>query len=195
MDRKRLGFWDTGAFLTLADPRVVRGDAYEPGFSIELASGAIKNIPRALVGLDYGFREKRCHIGVMSGLPADVLLGNNLGELRCHYVGAVTRSQASQGPPTTEGHPDKAPALDPLSATNPDLNPTLTWDRDTFTRELDSYPTLSKFPPAVLIPFAPNRPRHPLSWTTGEKENGKETDPSILLARHLVTCRSLLSDL
>lgn len=33
-----------------------------------------------------------CSVGEMAGLPADILLGNDLGELNCQFLGSVTQS-------------------------------------------------------------------------------------------------------
>eukprot|EP00079_Xenopus_tropicalis_P035068 XP_017948839.1 PREDICTED: uncharacterized protein LOC108647387 [Xenopus tropicalis] len=90
------GFRDSGAFLTIADPQVVRPEAIHPGpgILIEVAGGELKYIPKAAVQLDYGCGEKVCWIGVMGGLPADVLLGNDLGPMDSCFVGAVAPTQA-----------------------------------------------------------------------------------------------------
>ncbi|XP_073442515.1 uncharacterized protein [Dendrobates tinctorius] len=116
--QKVVGFRDTGAFLTIADPRVIQPEAIQkgPGIAIELAGGTQRYIPRASVTLDYGFGAKQCMVGVMSGLPADVLLGNDVGNLHCHFVGAVTRSQAKRAAnvdvynPSMEMRPPELPS-------------------------------------------------------------------------------------
>ncbi|OCT55447.1 hypothetical protein XELAEV_18002031mg, partial [Xenopus laevis] len=106
------GFRDSGAFLTIAEPRVVRPEAIHPGpgILIVVAGGELKYIPKAAVHLDYGCGEKICWIGVMEGLPADVLLGNDLGTMESRFVGAVTRSQASHIHQTGDSHQDSTEA-------------------------------------------------------------------------------------
>lgn len=53
---------------------------------------------RAMVVLDYYFGEKLCSVG----LPADILLGNNLGECNCQFPGSVTQRH-SLGPEKKAG--------------------------------------------------------------------------------------------
>lgn len=87
---KKQNYWIPGywAFLTITDHHVVKLGAIKPGpeFFIKLVGGSRKHIPKALVPLGYRFGER-------SRVLADVLLGNNPGNLKCHYVGTVTRSQ------------------------------------------------------------------------------------------------------
>ncbi|CAJ0938545.1 unnamed protein product [Ranitomeya imitator] len=62
LDGQRLiGFCDSGAFLTLADPRVVRPEAIHRGTEIviELAGGQSRTIPTATVDLNFGFGVRR----------------------------------------------------------------------------------------------------------------------------------------
>ncbi|XP_075697048.1 uncharacterized protein LOC142662718 [Rhinoderma darwinii] len=144
---KVTGFRDTGAFLTIADPRVVRPEAIHqgPGIPIALAGGTRKYIQKAAVHLDYGYGERLCWIGVMGGLPADVLLGNDIGELQCHFVGAVTRNQAAQAQRisdfTVEQHP--GPPTELVRATSTASTLRDFWDREEFRQEIEGDPTLA----------------------------------------------------
>ncbi|XP_041418359.1 uncharacterized protein LOC121393590 isoform X2 [Xenopus laevis] len=89
------GFLDTGATTTLVQPHLVPPEQILTGQQIDIivAGGAKVTVPMARVmldwGEDHGFRE----VGVMDGLPADVLLGNDLGQMISGYVTPVTHSQ------------------------------------------------------------------------------------------------------
>lgn len=70
-----LGFEDSGAFPSIVDPCFVRPEAIQRGPRIinELAGGIQWCIPIANVDLNY-----RNGVGIMQGLPADVLLGKHV---------------------------------------------------------------------------------------------------------------------
>ncbi|CAJ0952442.1 unnamed protein product, partial [Ranitomeya imitator] len=72
LDGQRLiGFCDSGAFLTLADPRVVRPEAIHrgPGIVIELAGGQWRTIPTATVDLNFGFGVRRLYDSPIEPIP------------------------------------------------------------------------------------------------------------------------------
>eukprot|EP00079_Xenopus_tropicalis_P020074 XP_012810580.1 PREDICTED: uncharacterized protein LOC105945996 [Xenopus tropicalis] len=91
------GFLDSGAFITLAEPSVVTLNRIVPGkmARVILAGGQRREVPIAQVTLDWGEGPVLHEVGVMDQLPADVLLGNDVGDICC----SITRRQAESGEP------------------------------------------------------------------------------------------------
>ncbi|XP_041435978.1 uncharacterized protein LOC121399407 [Xenopus laevis] len=91
------GFLDSGAFITLAEPHVITLNRIVPGkmARVILAGGQRREVPIAQVTLDWGEGPVLHEVGVMDQLPADVLLGNDVGDICC----SITRRQAELGEP------------------------------------------------------------------------------------------------
>ncbi|KAM4691878.1 serine/threonine-protein kinase WNK4 [Rhinophrynus dorsalis] len=98
------GLRDTGATITLNQPQLA--DPHnQTGRSIvvRVAGGKVHRIPTAHIHLDWGVGARNVEVGVMRNLPAEVLLGNDLGHLISTYsadlqdpaaCAAVTRQQS-----------------------------------------------------------------------------------------------------
>ncbi|XP_053310496.1 uncharacterized protein LOC128472607 [Spea bombifrons] len=93
------GLRDSGATITLVKPKCLPPNNLLPQeVTIRTAGGAYHTLPTAKIHLNWGTGQGTVVVGVMDGLPADVLLGNDLGMLVSQYrpqeeITAVTRSQ------------------------------------------------------------------------------------------------------
>ncbi|KAM9326851.1 uncharacterized protein PAF06_003086 [Gastrophryne carolinensis] len=75
------------------------GDSYaEWACAVRVAGGAVFRLPTARVHLDWDAESGRVHVGLMDNLPAEVLLGNDLGAMTSAYA---TPGPASINPVTT----------------------------------------------------------------------------------------------
>ncbi|KAM4691997.1 uncharacterized protein WCC33_016819 [Rhinophrynus dorsalis] len=108
------GLRDSGATLTLVQPYCLRRHhRTNQAMEVRVAGGKIYQLPMAQVHLDWGTRHGYKTVGVMPGLPTDVLLGNDLGRLESHFepqatreeCQAITHAQAQQ-PVTSPGTPE-----------------------------------------------------------------------------------------
>uniref|UniRef100_A0A803KCS2 Gypsy retrotransposon integrase-like protein 1 n=1 Tax=Xenopus tropicalis TaxID=8364 RepID=A0A803KCS2_XENTR len=79
------GFLDSGSFITLVEPHIVSADAVIPGKTarIVLAGGHKQDIPIAQVTLDLGHGPFTHRVGILRQLPAEILLGNDVGHIEC----------------------------------------------------------------------------------------------------------------
>ncbi|XP_075141564.1 uncharacterized protein LOC142217269 [Leptodactylus fuscus] len=86
-DKVVMGFRDTGAGVTLVQPDVVPLDSIIPGKTLTLRGIGQERftVPMAWVHLDWGAGRGMREVGVMPDLPANVLLGTDLGPLVSHY--------------------------------------------------------------------------------------------------------------
>ncbi|KAM4652272.1 LOW QUALITY PROTEIN: uncharacterized protein O3C94_014641 [Discoglossus pictus] len=104
VEGKRLqGLRDSGATITLIRNHLVPKHQLTGEYvAVRVAGGAIYKIPTAKVHLDWGAGSGNVEVGLMQDLPADVILGNDLGELTSAFVSPhpaqeallVTRQQA-----------------------------------------------------------------------------------------------------
>ncbi|XP_031760346.1 uncharacterized protein LOC116411700 [Xenopus tropicalis] len=79
------GFLDSGSFITLVETHIVSADAVIPGKTarIVLAGGHKQDIPIAQVTLDLGHGPFTHRVGILRQLPAEILLGNDVGHIEC----------------------------------------------------------------------------------------------------------------
>ncbi|XP_044146655.1 uncharacterized protein LOC122935008 [Bufo gargarizans] len=89
------GLRDSGATLTLVRNHLVpkhtlTGDCV----AVRVAGGAIYKVPTAKVHLNWGAGHGNVEVGIMQDLPADVILGNDLGELTSAFVPQPTIQEA-----------------------------------------------------------------------------------------------------
>ncbi|KAM4705096.1 protein cordon-bleu [Rhinophrynus dorsalis] len=149
-DQPAKGMRDTGATLTMVQPhRVPFTQQTGRTVTIRVAGGAVHQIPLARITLDRGAGKGNCEVGVMSGIPVEVLLGNDLGYLASAFACslpsspndgcmAVTRSQARQE--HTEGTQVRTLAL------NQNDKSQITWaPPDDFRKEFMDDPTLTVY--------------------------------------------------
>ncbi|XP_063775447.1 uncharacterized protein LOC134910982 [Pseudophryne corroboree] len=90
------GLRDSGASLTLIEPDLIPASQVIPGQYVRIATagGQQADIPVAKIHLDWGADQGIVEVGVLKGLPAKVILGNDLGQgLVTRFVQVVTRSQ------------------------------------------------------------------------------------------------------
>ncbi|XP_063315604.1 uncharacterized protein LOC134615116 [Pelobates fuscus] len=140
------GLQDTRATLTLVQRQLIKEAEMTGGtVAVRVAGGAIHRLPTAKVNLDWGAGNKIVKVGLMNHLPADVLLGNDLGQLNSTYVPAdspeeshpvMTRQQAYN---TQDGSHSEARVgtLAPVA---------LLWDTPAeFLKEVVSDPSLQKY--------------------------------------------------
>ncbi|KAM4702006.1 LOW QUALITY PROTEIN: uncharacterized protein O3C94_002931 [Discoglossus pictus] len=102
--KRRQGLRDSGATITLVRNHLVPKHQLTGEYvAVRVAGGAIYKIPTAKVHLDWGAGSGNVEVGLMQDLPADVILGNDLGELTSAFVSqppaqeaisVVTRQQA-----------------------------------------------------------------------------------------------------
>ncbi|KAM4677976.1 LOW QUALITY PROTEIN: uncharacterized protein O3C94_009982 [Discoglossus pictus] len=98
------GLRDSGATITLVRNHLVPKHQLTGEYvAVRVAGGAIYKIPTAKVHLDWGAGSENVEVALMQDLPADVILGNDLGELTSAFVSqhpaqealpVVTRQQA-----------------------------------------------------------------------------------------------------
>ncbi|KAM4622271.1 uncharacterized protein O3C94_020089 [Discoglossus pictus] len=88
VEGKRLqGLRDSGATITLVRNHLVPKHQLTGEYvAVRVAGGAIYKIPTAKVHLDWGAGSGNVEVGLMQDLPADVILGNDLGELTSAFV-------------------------------------------------------------------------------------------------------------
>ncbi|KAM4622286.1 uncharacterized protein O3C94_020107 [Discoglossus pictus] len=119
VEGKRLqGLRDSGATITLVRNHLVPKHQLTGEYvAVRVAGGAIYKIPTAKVHLDWGAGSGNVEVGLMQDLPADVILGNDLGELTSAFVSphpaqealpVVTRQQART---TASSEHSEAPEL------------------------------------------------------------------------------------
>ncbi|KAM4637043.1 uncharacterized protein O3C94_002792 [Discoglossus pictus] len=106
------GLRDSGATITLVQPhRVTPTQHTGRTIAVRVAGGAIHKLPTAQVHIDWGTGAKAVEVGIMPDLPAEVLLGNDLGCLTsqlaaCSTEGALPvttrqQSRAMEASPST----------------------------------------------------------------------------------------------
>ncbi|XP_075462632.1 uncharacterized protein LOC142498008 [Ascaphus truei] len=92
------GLRDSGGTVTLVRPGVVGPEEIIPGRILHLgvAGGGHHDLPVAKVYLDWGAGKGMREVGIIDDIPANVLLGNDLGKMISQYETAVTQPQAAQ---------------------------------------------------------------------------------------------------
>ncbi|KAM4612447.1 uncharacterized protein O3C94_022579 [Discoglossus pictus] len=119
VEGKRLqGLRDSGATITQVRNHLVPKQQLTGEYvAVRVAGGAIYKFPTAKVHLDWGAGSGNVDVGLMQDLPADVILGNDLGELTSAFVSqhpaqealpVVTRQQART---TASSEHSEAPTL------------------------------------------------------------------------------------
>ncbi|MEE6517894.1 hypothetical protein FKM82_028451 [Ascaphus truei] len=94
-DRQADGLMDSGATLIWSDQRICSG------MQVTMPDGGPRSLQVARVFLDWGSGRGMREVGVLPGLDAAVLLGNDLGHVTCVFtaelapVAAIPRSQSS----------------------------------------------------------------------------------------------------
>ncbi|KAM4710135.1 LOW QUALITY PROTEIN: uncharacterized protein O3C94_000139 [Discoglossus pictus] len=96
VEGKRLqGLRDSGATITLVRNHLVPKQQLTGEYvAVRVAGGAIYKIPTAKVHLDWGAGSGNVEVGLMQDLPADVILGNDLGELTSAFVSQYPAQEA-----------------------------------------------------------------------------------------------------
>ncbi|KAM4661922.1 uncharacterized protein O3C94_010563 [Discoglossus pictus] len=146
VEGKRLqGLRDSGATITLVRNHLVPKHQLTGEYvAVRVAGGAIYKIPTAKVHLDWGAGSGNVEVGLMQDLPADVILGNDLGELTSAFVSqhraqealpVVTQQQART---TASSKHSKAPRLVVRGVTGPEV------------KGVRSYPTVVSITIAVF---------------------------------------------
>uniref|UniRef100_A0A8C5LYN2 Uncharacterized protein n=1 Tax=Leptobrachium leishanense TaxID=445787 RepID=A0A8C5LYN2_9ANUR len=80
------GLRDSGATITLVRPHLVQqNDRLRNTVAVRVAGGKVLRLETARVHLDWGSGEKVVRVGLLNQLPAEVLLGNDLGRLISAY--------------------------------------------------------------------------------------------------------------
>ncbi|KAM4676056.1 LOW QUALITY PROTEIN: uncharacterized protein O3C94_008702 [Discoglossus pictus] len=96
IEGKRLqGLRDSGATITLVRNHLVPKQQLTGEYvAVRVAGGAIYKVPTAKVHLDWGAGSGNVEVGLMQDLPADVILGNDLGELTSAFVSQYPAQEA-----------------------------------------------------------------------------------------------------
>lgn len=115
---------DTGATLTLVQPHKIQAQARNNRtVAVRVAGGAIHKLPTARVHINWGAGAKHLEVGIMKELPAEVLLGNDLGCLTSQLTSppdpeetcpVTTRAQACRGEPLHLEESQVGPVVSPL---------------------------------------------------------------------------------
>uniref|UniRef100_A0A8C5QAE7 CCHC-type domain-containing protein n=1 Tax=Leptobrachium leishanense TaxID=445787 RepID=A0A8C5QAE7_9ANUR len=117
------GLRDSGATITLVRPHLVPpSDRLRSTVAVRVAGGKVLRLETARVHLDWGNGEKEVRVGLLRQLPAEVLLGNDLGELISAYstdaaTPVTTRQQSRRqdrgAPNGTQVRPPPPPSRPP----------------------------------------------------------------------------------
>ncbi|XP_069618134.1 uncharacterized protein [Ranitomeya imitator] len=116
--KRMQGLRDSGATLTLVKPHLVRDqEKMDRTVAVRVAGGAIHRLPTARIHLNWGVGDGLVEVGLMEDLPADVLLGNDLGPMLSAFSVAplaetypvTTRRQARAA--EVESHSEEAQTL------------------------------------------------------------------------------------
>ncbi|KAM9321203.1 uncharacterized protein PAF06_005766 [Gastrophryne carolinensis] len=94
------GLRDSGAEITLVHPKLISQKDIIPGKTLTVTGigGRNPTLAMARVYLDWGAGCGMREVGVSASLPADVLLGTDLGRMMAHYVPATTSTDTSAPP-------------------------------------------------------------------------------------------------
>uniref|UniRef100_A0A8C5R192 CCHC-type domain-containing protein n=1 Tax=Leptobrachium leishanense TaxID=445787 RepID=A0A8C5R192_9ANUR len=142
------GLRDSGATITLIQPHLAPQTARTgQTIAVRVAGGRVLQLAAARVHLNWGTGQRDVQVGLLQGLPAEVLLGNDLGHLTssytCEAALPVTTRQQSQRPT------DATPAgtqVRPQASLTTQPDPPMTWDSPTDLRQQTlSDPTLEGY--------------------------------------------------
>ncbi|KAM9316716.1 tubulin-specific chaperone E [Gastrophryne carolinensis] len=94
------GLRDSGAEITLVHPKLISQKDIIPDKTLTVTGigGRNPTLAMARVYLDWGAGCGMREVGVSASLPADVLLGTDLGRMIAHYVPATTSTDTSAPP-------------------------------------------------------------------------------------------------
>ncbi|XP_040195045.1 uncharacterized protein LOC120928035 [Rana temporaria] len=142
------GLRDSGATITLIQPHMIPQSARTgQTVAVRVAGGKVLRLSTAQVLLDWGSGERHVRVGLLRELPAEVLLGNDLGHLTSSYapeaaMAVTTRRQSQlQGNSTSMGTQVRS---NPPTLPQPDN--TMSWDSTSDVRqETQSDPTLAGY--------------------------------------------------
>ena len=146
------GLRDSGATITLIQKHLVKPENVSTRtVAVQVTGGAVFRLPTARVHLNWGVGSGKTTVGIMDNLPAEVVLGNNIGPLTLAYLPTsaaacpvTTRSQTRiTDDPTTgqETQVSQEPTCNPTTVERP-----IAWDTpEEFGRETREDPTLQKY--------------------------------------------------
>ncbi|XP_041439585.1 uncharacterized protein LOC121400486 [Xenopus laevis] len=153
------GFLDSGSCISLVEPHIVPADAVVPGKAarIVLAGGHKQDIPIAQVTLDLGDGPFTHQVGILRQLPAEILLGNDVGHIQCSLSRDMngTRLEATDAAQKVRepaADCDRPPSLDLLHPT-------------TFREDQHTDPTLERMRSEAGKP--PNERGEQIVWEHG----------------------------
>lgn len=142
------GLRNSGATITLIQPHMIPQSARTgQTVAVRVAGGKVLRLSTAQVLLDWGSGERQVRVGLLRELPAEVLLGNDLGHLTSSYapeaaMAVTTRRQSQlQGNSTPMGT-----QVRPNPPTLPRLDNPVSWDSPSDIRqETQNDPTLAGY--------------------------------------------------
>ncbi|XP_040182571.1 uncharacterized protein LOC120915831 [Rana temporaria] len=193
---------DSGATLTLVQPPTVSAKARtNRTVAVRVAGGAIHKLPTAQVQLNWGTGVKQMEVGIMSDLPAEVLLGNDLG---CLTSQLLTPDPAGTCPVTTRAQARRAGQMhseEPQVGTEnpvvcPDPIPFWGTPQD-FGQAQQSDPTLAGYRKAVGTPKEGNAQEN-FHWDKGllyRVTGGVGSGAAQVIKRQLIVPRKYRAEL
>ncbi|XP_063293576.1 uncharacterized protein LOC134578522 [Pelobates fuscus] len=114
---------DSGATLTVVQPHTIRAQARTGRtVAVRVAGGAIHKLPTANILVDWGSGSKQLEVGIMQELPAEVLLGNDVGCL----TSQLARDTPAEAYPVTTRAQARLEA--PLHSEENQMPPCLGWE-------------------------------------------------------------------
>uniref|UniRef100_A0A8C5PP86 Gypsy retrotransposon integrase-like protein 1 n=1 Tax=Leptobrachium leishanense TaxID=445787 RepID=A0A8C5PP86_9ANUR len=151
------GLRDSGATITLVRPHLVQqNDRLHNTIAVRVAGGKVLRLETARVHLDWGSGEKVVRVGLLNQLPAEVLLGNDLGRLVSSY------STDAAAPVTTRQQSQRHDRGTPIGT------------------QVRSQPKPPRPPTPRRIPTPPFPPDPPSPWSSPETlRHQTQTDPTL----------------
>uniref|UniRef100_A0A8C5P611 Gypsy retrotransposon integrase-like protein 1 n=1 Tax=Leptobrachium leishanense TaxID=445787 RepID=A0A8C5P611_9ANUR len=190
------GLRDSGATITLVRPHLVPpSDRLQSTVAVRVAGGKVLRLETARVHLDWGNGEKEVRVGLLRQLPAEVLLGNDLGQLISAYstdaaTPVTTRQQSRRqdrgAPNGTQVRPPPPPSRPPKPPKPPRPPRPPNHSRPPRPSRQPKTPGPSQ-PPRPPSPPRPRRdpilsppPVLPSPWSTPETlRHQTQTDPTL----------------
>uniref|UniRef100_A0A8C5MXN0 Gypsy retrotransposon integrase-like protein 1 n=1 Tax=Leptobrachium leishanense TaxID=445787 RepID=A0A8C5MXN0_9ANUR len=151
------GLRDSGATITLVRPHLVQqNDRLRNTVAVRVAGGKVLRLETARVHLDWGSGEKVVRVGLLNQLPAEVLLGNDLGRLISAY------SMDAATPVTTRLQSQRHNSSTPRGT------------------QVRPSPTPRPIPTPRPVPTLPILPDTPCPWSSPETlRHQTQTDPTL----------------
>uniref|UniRef100_A0A8C5LLD7 Gypsy retrotransposon integrase-like protein 1 n=1 Tax=Leptobrachium leishanense TaxID=445787 RepID=A0A8C5LLD7_9ANUR len=151
------GLRDSGATITLVRPHLVQqNDHLHNTIAVRVAGGKVLRLETARVHLDWGSGEKVVRVGLLNQLPAEVLLGNDLGRLVFSY------STDAAAPVNTRQQSQRHDRGTPIGT------------------QVRSQPKPPRPPTPRRIPTPPFPPDPPSPWSSPETlRHQTQTDPTL----------------